>query len=74
MPGMTFHPNDGKRLVGRALYERMLSDQRKWIEQCEQGRSYTGPNGPAIRMADAAELRRIEERLARFPPPPRHHG
>lgn len=50
---------------GRALYLHLLSEQRQWIESCEKnGRSYTGPNGTAIREADEAELHRLEARLA----------
>jgi len=54
------------KLRGRALYVRLVHDQRKWIEDCEKGRSYLGPNGRAIREADEAELRRLERRLAEY--------
>lgn len=46
-----------------ALYLRLLSEQRAWIEKCESGLSYLGPNGKAIKDADYQELRRIEEKL-----------
>lgn len=54
---------------GRQLYLRLLAEQRKWIEHCESnGRSYTGPNGQAIREADEQELERIQNRLASYRP------
>lgn len=50
---------------GRRNALRQLAIQQRWIADCEaNGRSYTGPNGEAIRAADLAELRRLEERLA----------
>jgi hypothetical protein len=49
---------------GRQLTLHLIEQQRRWIEYCEaNGRSYAGPNGPAIRAADAAELKRLESRL-----------
>jgi hypothetical protein len=60
----TIRFSDSKPLYGKALYQRLLHDQRKWIEHCENRASYLGPNGPAIRRADEDELRRIETRLA----------
>ena len=52
-----------KPLRGYELWVKLLADQRKFIESCEKGRSYLGPNGAAIRAADEAELKRIEGRL-----------
>lgn len=50
-----------KGLRGKKLYSVLAINQRAWIEYCERnGRSYTGPNGPAIRQADLNELRRVE--------------
>ena len=38
--------------------------QQKWIEGCEaNGKSYAGPNGPAIRAADNAQLIEWEKEL-----------
>lgn len=38
--------------------------QRGWIKSCEaNGKSYTGPNGLAIRLADRAALRDIENQI-----------
>lgn len=56
--------NDGRQLKGKALAIAMLHDQRRWIQYCENGRSYDGPNGPAIRKADNDALRRAEQRVA----------
>ncbi len=50
----------------REFYFRLHQEQIQWIEKCEQGTSYDGPNGPEIRQADQQELRRIEERLREF--------
>ncbi len=56
-----------RKIRGRELYVFLVDEQRKWIERCEaNGRSYTGPNGQAIREADEAELRRLENKLAMF--------
>ncbi len=49
------------RRTKASLYRKLIFDQRKWIEDCEaNGKSYTGPNGPAIAQADIDELRRLE--------------
>jgi len=48
-------------LRGKALHRNMLHSQRQWIENCENnGQSYAGPNGRAIRQADMNELKRLE--------------
>lgn len=47
------------------FWRNRLHEQRKWIEKCESsGRSYTGPNGQAIRQADEAELQKLERTVA----------
>ena len=52
------------RLRGRALVQKLLESQQRWIQECEtNGRSYAGPNGDAIRRADQDELRRLENIL-----------
>lgn len=66
---MTFQLKEPK-LRGRARALFYTEQQRKWIEHCEaNGRSYTGPNGPAIRAADEQALRRWESELAHWPAP-----
>ncbi len=53
-----------RRARGRALVLSMIEHQQKWIARCEaNGRSYTGPNGAAIRQADLSNLRQWESRL-----------
>mgnify|MGYP001572610737 CR=1 FL=1 len=47
-------------LRGRSLLAAMLHNQRECIEACEQGVSYDGPNGAAIRAADLAVLKKLE--------------
>lgn len=55
------------KLRGRAFAAHMVAEQRRWIERCESsGKSYTGPNGPAIRKADEAELYRWEALLLSY--------
>lgn len=62
---LVYPPKDPpKGLRGPALRRALLSQQQRWIEYCEQNeRSYAGPNGMAIRWADEAELRRLEQRV-----------
>lgn len=60
----TWDPTPGLR--GRARLVDLVSKQQRWIERCERnGKSYAGPNGPAIRAADQEELRRLERLLHR---------
>lgn len=50
-----------KGLKGKALYRTLIINQKNFIEWCENnGKSYTGPNGPAIKQADLNELKRLE--------------
>lgn len=66
---MTFRLTEPK-LRGRALFQHLRDQQRKWIEYCESnGVSYAGERGPVIRLADEAELARLEARLNEYPPP-----
>ena len=62
---------DPKRgLKGRALYLHLVENQKKWIAHCEEnGKSYSGPRGDAIREADRNELRRLERLLSQYPEP-----
>ena len=62
-----------KNLYGKDLYVRLVAEQRKWIEKCENSpnSSYNNPNRDvferqAIKRADEAELRRLEEQLASY--------
>lgn len=57
-------------LKGRERVIALISHQRQWINWCENnGKSYTGENGRAIREADEAVLRGYENELAFWPPP-----
>ena len=62
---MNYLPRDPPpKLRGLARDRFLLSEQRKWIESCENnGVSYSGPNGPAIRKADADALAILEARV-----------
>ena len=55
-----------QRMTALERASHYLNAQRKWIEHCESGRSYTGPNGKAIREADYAELKKWEEAYAKL--------
>ncbi len=55
----------GRRISRARWLSQQLIAQRKWIERCEaNGRSYTGPNGLAIQLADRAALRDIENQIS----------
>ncbi len=61
-------PDPPKKLRGRALTQHQIDNQRKWIDWCENnGRSYAGPNGNNIRLADREALTRLERKLAEQP-------
>ncbi len=47
-------------MIATKTLQQRISEQRKWIEKCEAGRSYLGPNGKMIREADKQELKRLE--------------
>ena len=48
----------------RSFLIRQIIKQQKWIEGCESnGKSYTGPNGGAIRQADTNYLLEMEREL-----------
>ena len=54
----------GRRISRLRWLRQAAIKQRQWIERCEQnGKSYTGPNGLEIRLADRAALRDIENQL-----------
>ncbi len=54
----------GRRISRQRWLQQAVIRQRAWIESCEaNGRSYTGPNGLAIRLADRAALRDIENQI-----------
>jgi hypothetical protein len=53
-------------LRGRGRIVANIEAQQRWIEYCENGRSYKGPNGQAIREADAWILNRWEKLLRDF--------
>ena len=55
-------------LKGRAKLIDRITCQQRWIEWCEEGISYEGENGPAIRQADFSELRSLETLLRIMPP------
>lgn len=56
----------GKRISRQMWLRQQLACQQKWIENCEaNGRSYAGPNGPAIQQADRNALRDIEAQIDR---------
>ncbi len=61
---MYFTKLEGLKGKERALAQ--VADQRRWIEHCEKGCSYDGPNGPKIRKADEDALRRFESELERL--------
>lgn len=48
----------------RSFLISQITKQQKWIEGCESnGKSYTGPNGGAIRQADNNYLLDLEREL-----------
>ena len=48
----------------RSFLIRQITSQQTWIESCESnGKSYTGPNGGAIRQADVNHLLELEREL-----------
>lgn len=54
----------GRRISRQRWLQQAAIRQRRWIERCEASdRSYTGPNGLAIRLADRAALRDIENQI-----------
>jgi hypothetical protein len=54
----------GRRISRKRWLQQQLIKQRAWIESCESnGKSYTGPNGVAIRRADREALQSIEAQI-----------
>jgi len=48
----------------RAFLITEIMEQQRWIESCENnGKSYTGPNGAAIRTADNNQLYKLGKEL-----------
>lgn len=65
MVGYKEKPFIGKK--GFELYLILTENQVNWIEYCENnGISYAGPNGLAIRQADKNELERLKERFSYY--------
>ncbi len=59
-----FYNKLGKKVGVKGFYQEQIADQRQWIENCEKSsKSYTGPNGQAIREADDFELHRLLAKL-----------
>ncbi|KKL90088.1 hypothetical protein LCGC14_1908170 [marine sediment metagenome] len=56
----------GDDMINRKTYLRnQISKQRRWIEDCEDnGVSYTGENGVAIREADTNYLKKLIHELS----------
>ncbi len=54
----------GRRISRQRWLRQAAIRQRAWIARCEASdRSYTGPNGLEIRLADRAALRDIENQI-----------
>lgn len=67
MSYMSYNEESYFGLRGKALYEVLFRNQKKFIEYCENnGRSYTGPNGLSIREADINELQKIKLKLSKY--------